>query len=111
GLTYGLMFDNRGVIAKRLGLRVSKWTRHIIGFGTEPIRMPLERVLRLLSSVFNGPVVLRYTNLAGMLMSTAGELVTPDGIEKFGGYGGTLTSYFLQDETYRYEPWDTLTQF
>ena len=51
GLAYGFGFDTRAEIGKRLGPRVSSWSRHIIGFGTEPVHMSLEKVLQILSSV------------------------------------------------------------
>ena len=107
GLTYGFGFDTRAEIGKRLGLRVSSWSRHIIGFGTEPVHMSLEKVLQILSSVFEGRVALRWTAIGGILTSTAGDVTTAIGVETFRSPGGMLMGYF-RGETFQYKPWNSV---
>lgn len=101
-LSYGLRFDNQKAVSKRLGLRTLKWSSHGVGFGTEPTSISLDTVLKILSAVFEGKVMLRYIPIGKWLFDTAGEVLTIDGTERFGGR--TLLSYF-RGETYTYEPW------
>lgn len=102
-LTYGLNFDHQETIGKRLGLWVPKWRRHVIGFGTEPTSLSLDRVLKILSAVFEGRLLLRYIPIGNILVDMVGEVHTVDGLERFGG--GMLVSYFLGENS-RYEPWN-----
>lgn len=101
-LKYGLTFDKRMVLEKRLGLRVCEREPRRIGFGAEPAYLTLDRVLDILRAVFNGRVRVQYIPLGSFLVDMAGEVETEHGIQRYGG--GCMISYF-QGESFQYEPW------
>ena len=101
-LKYGLLFDSWEGVGKRLDLRVSMRKCPVGAFGTESTYMSLDTVLKILTSVFQGRVILRYIPIGRMLVDTAGEVAIGDGTERFGG--GILLSYF-DGEKFQYESW------
>jgi hypothetical protein len=76
---WGFLFDTRGRIASRLGVRNRGRFPGSCGFGTEPVPMPLQRVLSITSAVIRGKVTLRYGVFLGFVTSWQGEVATDEG--------------------------------
>jgi hypothetical protein len=101
---WGFLFDSHGRIASRLGARNRGRFPDSCGFGTEPVAMPLERVLAITSAVIRGKVTLHYRVFLGFVTGWQGEVATDEGIELFGMVPGVVNAR-RWPRSYSYEPW------